>query len=170
LSRSGVWEERTAGDNPYVRVRMVVRSRRDECYCMNFILLVVAVCMLIGPVTATGQELIGPPSVADSGTIAYVRIKANRIGISTDTIDVVTPRPRNDSTASGVHVVDHIRHTVIGGFFGALGGAAIGAGIGAVADARSNDGMIPATAVLGIYGAIGGLAIGLITGAVWPVR
>jgi len=118
----------------------------------------------------TAQELSGAALGADSGTIVYAKIRANRIGINHDTIDVVTPRIRSDSTGSGIHFVDHYRHAVIGGFFGALGGAAIGAGIGAVADARSDDGMIPATAILGIYGAIGGLVLGLLIGVAWPVR
>ena len=137
---------------------------------MNIILLLFAACSIILPASTTAQELSGAALGADSGTIVYAKIRANRIGINHDTIDVVTPRIRSDSTGSGIHFVDHYRHAVIGGFFGALGGAAIGAGIGAVADARSDDGMIPATAILGIYGAIGGLVLGLLIGVAWPVR
>jgi hypothetical protein len=134
------------------------------------ITLLFAACSIILPACMTAQELTGAPSATDSGTIAYARTRANRVGISTDTIDVVTPRARSDSAASGIHFVDHYRHAVIGGFFGGLGGAAIGAAIGAVADARSEDGMIPATAILGIYGAIGGLVLGLLIGVAWPVK
>jgi hypothetical protein len=137
---------------------------------MNITLLLFAACAIILPESVTAQELSGGSTALDSGTIAYVSIKANRLGINTDTIDVVTPRARSDSAASGIHFVDHYRHAVIGGFFGGLGGAAIGAAIGAVADARSEDGMIPATAILGIYGAIGGLVLGLLIGVAWPVQ
>jgi hypothetical protein len=137
---------------------------------MNITLLLFAAPLFILPVTMTGQELTVAPSAADSRTIPYVRTRANRVGISTDTLDQVPLRIQNDSTGSGIHFVDHYRHAVIGGFFGALGGAAIGAGIGAVADARSEDGMIPATAILGIYGAIGGLVLGLLIGVAWPVK
>jgi hypothetical protein len=136
---------------------------------MNITLLLFAACSITLSESITAQELSRAPST-DPGTIAYVRIQANRIGINTDTIDVVTPRARSDSVDSGVHYADHYRHAVIGGFFGALGGAAIGAGIGAVADARSEDGMIPATDILGIYGAIGGLVLGLLIGVAWPVK
>ena len=148
---------------------MVVLFKRDERYRMKITVLLVAASSLLLPITVTAQEL-SAPSELDSGAIVYARIKANRVGINTDTLDQVSLRIRNDSTTSGVHVVDHIRHAVIGGFFGTLGGAAIGAGVGAWADAHSSDGMIPATAILGIYGAIAGLAVGLITGAVWPVK
>jgi hypothetical protein len=137
---------------------------------MNMTLLLFAACSIILPDSMIAQEVSGGSTAVDSGTIAYVRISAHRIGINTDTLDQVPLRIRNDSTNSGVHVVDHIRHAVIGGFFGTLGGAAIGAGIGAWADAHSSDATVLATAVLGIYGAISGLAIGLITGAVWPVK
>ena len=137
---------------------------------MNFILLLFAACSIFLPASVTAQELSGAPLATDSGTIVYAKISANRIGINSDTIDVVTPHIRSDSAGSGIHFADHYRHAVIGGFFGALGGAAIGAGIGAVADARSDDGMIPATAILGIYGAIGGLVLGLLIGVAWPVR
>ena len=137
---------------------------------MNFILLLFAACSIFLPASVTAQGLGGALAGADSGTIVYAKIRANRIGINNDTIDVVTPRIRSDSTGSGIHFVDHYRHAVIGGFFGALGGAAIGAGIGAVADARSEDGMIPATDILGIYGAIGGLVLGLLIGVAWPVK
>jgi len=137
---------------------------------MRFTLLVIAASVLILPVTANGQELTGAPSVAESGTIPYARIKANRIGINTDTIDVVTPHIRSDSSESGVHFADHYRHAVIGGFFGALGGAAIGAAAGAIADARADEVMIPATAIGAIYGGIGGLALGLLIGVAWPVK
>jgi hypothetical protein len=137
---------------------------------MNITFLLFAVCAIILPESVTAQELNGGSAAVDSGTIAYARTKTNRVGINTDTIDVVTPRARSDSAASGIHFVDHYRHAVIGGFFGGLGGAAIGAAIGAVADARSEDGMIPATAILGIYGAIGGLVLGLLIGVAWPVK
>jgi hypothetical protein len=137
---------------------------------MNITLLLFAACAIILPESVTAQELSGGSTAVDSGTIAYVRMKANRIGVDTDTIDVVTPHIRTDSAASGIHYADHYRHAVIGGFFGGLGGAAIGAAIGAVADARSEDGMIPATAILGIYGAIGGLVLGLLIGVAWPVK
>jgi hypothetical protein len=137
---------------------------------MNITLLLLAACAIIFPESVTAQELSSGPTAVESGTIAYIRVKANRIGINTDTIDAVTPRARSDSVDSGVHYADHYRHAVIGGFFGALGGAAIGAGIGAVADARSEDGMIPATDILGIYGAIGGLVLGLLIGVAWPVK
>lgn len=137
---------------------------------MNITLGLFAASLLILPISLSGQELSGGSTAVYSGTIAYVTVKANRVGINTDTIDVVTPRARSDSAASGIHFVDHYRHAVIGGFFGGLGGAAIGAAIGAVADARSEDGMIPATAILGIYGAIGGLALGLLIGVAWPVK
>ena len=159
-----------SGDDTYVRVRMVARSRRDERCQMNLAPLVIAVRLLIYPVTAPGHELTGAPSVADSGTIAYVRVKANRIGINSDTIDVVTPHARSDSAESGIHYADHYRHAVIGGFFGGLGGAAIGAGVGAIADARADEVMIPATAIGAIYGAIGGLVLGLLIGVAWPVK
>lgn len=142
-----------------------------EATCgMNVTRLLFAASLFALPVTMTGQELTAAPSTADSRTIAYARIRTNRVGINTDTIDVVTPRARSDSAESGIHWADHYRHTVIGGFFGGLGGAAIGAAIGAVADARSEDGMIPATAILGIYGAIGGLVLGLLIGVAWPVK
>jgi hypothetical protein len=137
---------------------------------MHIPLVLFAACSIILPESITAQELSGSSTAVDSATIAYVRTKANRVGINTDTIDVVTPRARSDSAASGIHFVDHYRHAVIGGFFGGLGGAAIGAAIGAVADARSEDGMIPATAILGIYGAIGGLVLGLLIGVAWPVK
>ena len=137
---------------------------------MNLTVLVFAACVLMLPVTATGQELTGAPSVTDSGTIARVRIQANRVGINTDTIDVVTPRARSDSAESGVHFADHYRHAVIGGFWGALGGAAIGAGVGAIADARAEEVMIPATDILAVVGGIGGLVLGLIIGVAWPVK
>lgn len=149
---------------------MVVLFRPDKRYRMKITFLLVAASSVLFPITVTGQASSGAPSATDSGAIVYARIKANRVGINTDTLDQVSLRIRNDSTSSGVHVVDHIRHAVIGGFFGTLGGAAIGAGVGAWADAHSSDGMIPATAILGIYGAIAGLAVGLITGAVWPVK
>jgi hypothetical protein len=137
---------------------------------MRITLLLFAACTVMLQASMTGQELTNAPSATGSGTIANVRIKANRVGINSDTLGQVPLRIRSDSAGPGVHVVDHIRHAVIGGFWGGLGGAAIGAGIGAWADAHTNDGMIPATAILGIYGAIGGLALGLLTGAVWPVR
>jgi hypothetical protein len=139
---------------------------------MNITILLFAACSLILPESMTAQELSGGSTAVDSGTIAYVRIKANRIGINTDTIDVVTPRARSDSAASGIHFVDHYRHAVIGGFFGALGGAAIGGAAGAWIDAHptTDDAMFSAAALLGIYGAIGGLALGLLIGVAWPVR
>jgi hypothetical protein len=137
---------------------------------MNITLLLFAACSIILPESMTAQELSGASTAVDSGTIAHVRIKANRIGINTDTIDVVTPRTRSDSATSGGHVVDHIRHAVIGGFWGGLGGAAIGAVAGAIADARAYEVMIPATAILAVVGGIGGLALGLLIGAAWPVR
>lgn len=137
---------------------------------MNITLLLLAACSIIQPKSITAQELSGASTVVDSGAIAHVRIKANRIGINTDTIDVVTPRTRIDSTESGIHFVDHYRHAVIGGFLGALGGAAIGAAAGAIADARADEVMIPATAIGAIYGGIGGLALGLLIGVAWPVK
>lgn len=137
---------------------------------MNITILLFAACAIILPESVTAQELSGGSTAVGSGTIAYVRMKANRVGVDTDTIDVVTPHIRTDSAGSGIHYADHYRHAVIGGFFGGLGGAAIGAAIGAVADARSEDGMIPATAILGIYGAIGGLVLGLLIGVAWPVK
>jgi hypothetical protein len=138
---------------------------------MNISLLLLAAPMFVLPVTMTGQERAAP-SATDSRTIAYVRIKANRIGINTDTIDVVTPHARSDTVASGIHWADHYRHTVIGGFFGALGGAAIGGAVGAWSDAHptTDDVMFSAAALLGIYGAIGGLVLGLLIGVAWPVK
>jgi hypothetical protein len=136
---------------------------------MNITLLLFAACSIILPASMTAQELSRAPLATDSGTIGYARTKANRVGITADTIEQPL-RIRNDSADSGAHIIDRLRHTSIGGFWGTLGGAAIGAGIGAWADAHTNDGMIPATAILGIYGAIGGLALGLLSGAVWPVR
>jgi hypothetical protein len=138
---------------------------------MHITLLLFAACSIILPESVTAQELSGGSTALDSGTIAYVRIKANRLGINTDTIDVVTPRTRSDSAASGIHFVDHYRHAVIGGFFGGLAGAAIGAGVGAIADAHpTDDAMFSAAALLGIYGAIGGLVLGLLIGVAWPVK
>jgi hypothetical protein len=139
---------------------------------MNITILLFAACAIILPESMTAQDLSSGSTAVDSGTIAYVRIKANRIGISTDTIDVTTPRARTDSVASGIHWADHYRHTVIGGFFGALGGAAIGGAAGAWIDAHptTDDAMFSATALLGIYGAIGGLVLGLLIGVAWPVR
>jgi hypothetical protein len=137
---------------------------------MNITLLLFAVCAIILPESVTAQELSGGSTAVDSGTIAYARTKANRVGIDTDTIDVLTPRARSDSAASGIHYADHYRHAVIGGFFGALGGAAIGAGVGAIADARADEVMIPATAIGAIYGGVGGLVLGLLIGVAWPVR
>ena len=137
---------------------------------MNITILLFAACAIVPPEAVTAQELNVASTSVDSATIAYVRIKANRIGINTDTIDVVTPHARSDSAASGIHYADHYRHAVIGGFFGGLGGAAIGAGVGAIADARADEVMIPATAIGAIYGAIGGLVLGLLIGVAWPVR
>jgi hypothetical protein len=137
---------------------------------MNITPLLFAACSIILPASMTALELSGTPAGADSGTIVYARISANRVGINSDTIDVATARIRSDSTESGIHFADHYRHAVIGGFFGALGGAAIGAAAGAIADARAEEVMIPATAIVGIYGAIGGLALGLLIGVAWPVR
>jgi hypothetical protein len=138
---------------------------------MTIKLLLIAASLLLLPATVTGQELAGAPA-ADSGTIAYARIKANRVGINTDTLDQVPLRVRGDSTGSGVHYADHYRHAVIGGFFGALGGAAIGGAAGAWIDAHptTDDAMFSATALLGIYGAIGGLVLGLLIGVAWPVK
>jgi hypothetical protein len=138
---------------------------------MNITLLLFA-CSIILPASTTAQELSGAPTGADSGTIVYARISANRIGINTDTIDVSTPRIRSDSTESGIHFADHYRHAVIGGFFGALGGAVIGGAAGAWIDTHptTDDAMFSATALLGIYGAIGGLALGLLIGVAWPVK
>jgi hypothetical protein len=139
---------------------------------MNITLLLFAACSIILSASTTAQELSGAPAGADSGTIVYAKISANRIGINSDTIDVVTPRIRSDSTESGIHFADHYRHAVIGGFFGALGGAAIGGAAGAWIDAHptTDDAMFSAAALLGIYGAIGGLALGLLIGVAWPVR
>jgi hypothetical protein len=137
---------------------------------MNITLLLFGASSLVLPVSVTGQVLTPAPSAADSGTIAYARIKANRIGINTDTLGVVPPQIRSDSTESGIHYADHYRHAVIGAFFGALGGAAIGAGAGAIADARAQEVMIPATAIGAIYGGVGGLVLGLLIGVAWPVR
>jgi hypothetical protein len=138
---------------------------------MNITLVIFAACSIILPPGLTAQERRGAPST-DSGTIVYAKISANRIGINSDTIDVVTPRIRTDSTGSGIHFTDHYRHAVIGGFFGALGGAAIGGAAGAWIDAHptTDDAMFSAAALLGIYGAIGGLALGLLIGVAWPVR
>lgn len=139
---------------------------------MNITLLLLAACPIILPESISAQELNGGSTAVDSGTITYVRIKANRIGVNTDTIDVVTPRIRTDSAGSGIHYADHYRHAVIGGFFGALGGAAIGGAAGAWIDAHptTDDAMFSATALLGIYGAIGGLVLGLLIGVAWPVK
>jgi len=137
---------------------------------MNITLLLFAARSIILPASIAGQELSGAPAGADSGTIVYAKISANRIGISSDTIDVVTPRIRSDSTGSGIHFADHYRHAVIGGFFGALGGAAIGAAVGAIADARAEEVMIPATAIGAIYGGVGGLVLGLLIGVAWPAK
>jgi hypothetical protein len=139
---------------------------------MNITLLLFAASAIILPESITAQELIGGTTAVDSRTIAYARITVNRVGINTDTIDVVTPRIRSDSTGSGIHFADHYRHAVIGGFFGALGGAAIGGAAGAWIDAHptTDDAMFSAAALLGIYGAIGGLALGLLIGVAWPVR
>jgi hypothetical protein len=138
---------------------------------MKITLLLFAACSILLPPALTAQELSGAPST-DSGTIAYARIKANRVGINTDTRDQVPLRVRGDSTGSGIHFADHYRHAVIGGFFGALGGAAIGGAAGAWIDAHptTDDAMFSAAALLGIYGAIGGLALGLLIGVAWPVR
>jgi hypothetical protein len=138
---------------------------------MSITLVIFAACSIILPPALTAQELRGAPST-DSGTIAYARITANRVGINTDTIDVSTPRIRSDSTGSGIHFADHYRHAVIGGFFGALGGAVIGGAAGAWVDTHptTDDAMFSATALLGIYGAIGGLALGLLIGVAWPVK
>jgi hypothetical protein len=137
---------------------------------MNITLLLFAACSIILPESMTAQELSGASTSGDSATMAYVSVKANRVGISADTIDVVTPHPRSDSAASGVHVVDHIRHAVIGGFWGFVGGAAIGAGAGAIADARAEEVMIPATAIGAVMGGVGGLVLGLLIGVAWPVK
>lgn len=137
---------------------------------MNITLLLFAACTIILPPSITSQKLSDPRSAADSGTIVYARIEANRVGINTGTPDQISLRVRGDSTGSGVHFADHYRHAVIGGFFGALGGAAIGAAAGAIADARAEEVMIPATAIGAIYGGIGGLALGLLIGVAWPVR
>jgi hypothetical protein len=138
---------------------------------MNITVVIFVACSIILPPGLTAQELTSAPST-DSGPIAYVKIKANRIGINSDTIDVVTPRIRSDSTGSGIHFADHYRHAVIGGFFGALGGAAIGGAAGAWIDAHptADDAMFSAAALLGIYGAIGGLALGLLIGVASPVK
>jgi hypothetical protein len=138
---------------------------------MNVTLLLFA-CSNILPTSMTAQELSGAPAGTDSGTIVYAKISANRIGINSDTIDVATRRIRTDSTESGIHFADHYRHAVIGGFFGALGGAVIGGAAGAWIDAHptTDDAMFSATALLGIYGAIGGLALGLLIGVAWPVK
>ena len=139
---------------------------------MNITLLLFVACSIILPASVTAQGLSGALAGADSGTIVYAKISANRIGINSDTIDVVTPHIRSDSAGSGIHFADHYRHAVIGGFFGALGGAAIGGAAGAWIDAHPNtdDAMFSATALLGIYGAIGGLALGLLIGVAWPVK
>jgi hypothetical protein len=137
---------------------------------MNITVLLFAACSIALSESMIAQDLSGSSTAVDSGTSAYVRINANRIGINTDTIDVVTPRIRSDSATSGVHVVDHIRHAVIGGFWGLVGGAAIGAGAGAIADARAYEVMIPATAIGAVVGGIGGLALGLLIGVAWPVK
>jgi hypothetical protein len=139
---------------------------------MNIMLLLFAICSIIVPPALTAQELSGAPSATDSGTIVYARTKANRVGITTDTLDQVPLRIQNDSTGSGIHFADHYRHAVVGGFFGALGGAAIGGAVGGWIDAHptTDDAMFSAAALLGIYGAIGGLALGLLIGVAWPVR
>ena len=150
---------------------MVVLFGRDECCRMKITFLLVAASLLLLPITVTGQASSGAPSAADSRTIDYIRTRANRVGINTDTLDAAPLRIRNDSAGSGVHVVDHTRHAVIGGFLGTLAGAALGGGYGAWIDAHpADDAMFSATILLGIYGAIAGLAVGLITGAVWPVK
>lgn len=64
---------------------------------MNITLPLFAVCSIIRPPALTAQELSGAPPATDSGTIAYVRIKANRAGIDTDTLDLTSLRVRNDS-------------------------------------------------------------------------
>jgi hypothetical protein len=138
---------------------------------MRITFLLVAAFSLLPPIRVKGQELSGAPSAADSGTTDYIRRRANRVGMNTDTLDAAPLRIRNDSAGSGLHVDDHIRHAAIGGFFGTLAGAAIGGGYGAWIDAHpADDAMFSATILLGIYGAIAGLAVGLITGAVWPVK
>jgi hypothetical protein len=136
---------------------------------MKLTLLMFAACSIILPPALTAQELMVTPST-DSGTIAYARLKANRVGITTDKPDSAPLRVRDDSTGSGIHYADHYRHAVIGGFFGGLAGAAIGAGVGAIADARADEVMIPATAIGAIYGGVGGLVLGLLIGVAWPVR
>jgi hypothetical protein len=134
-----------------------------------FLLLAASLAL---PVTVAGQALTSATPVENARPIPYATIEADRVGIRLNKpLDEASLRIRNDSARSGVHVVDHIRHAVIGGFFGTLAGAAIGAGSGAWIDAHYHgDVIIPATVVLGIYGTIGGLAVGLITGAIWPVR
>ena len=139
---------------------------------MNINRLLIAASLLLPPVTVTGQELTGASVAGDSGTIAYARTKANRLGITTDTLEPGPLRVRDDSTGSGIHYADHYRHAVIGSFFGALGGAAIGGAAGAWIDAHptTDDAMFSATALLGIYSAIGGLVLGLLIGVAWPVK
>jgi hypothetical protein len=139
---------------------------------VNIILLLFVACSIILPASMTAQDLSRSPARADSGTIVYAKIRTNRIGINSDTIDVATRRIQTDSTESGIHFADHYRHAVIGGFFGALGGAVIGGAAGAWIDAHptTDDAMLSATALLGIYGAIGGLALGLLIGVAWPVK
>lgn len=137
---------------------------------MTITLLLFAACAVLLPASMTGQEVAGALPGTDSAPIVFARSSVNRVGISTDRIDRGSSRIRNDST-EGVHVVEHIRHAVIGGVLGTLAGAAVGGAAGLWIDTHpSDDAMIPATYILGFCGAIAGLAVGLITGAVWPVH
>jgi len=86
-------------DDAYVRVRMVVLFRPDKRYRMKITFLLVAASSVLFPITVTGQASSGAPSATDSGAIVYARIKANRVGINTDTPDQVSLRIRNDSTS-----------------------------------------------------------------------
>ena len=138
---------------------------------MKCSLMLVALC-LIAPAVVTGQGLAPATSIPESGPAPYVTIAANRAGIAVgNPLSSESAGVKLDSLGPEGPVGAHIRHTIVGGFLGALAGVAIGAGSGAWIDAHSSgDATFPASLVFGVYGGIAGLTVGLLTGAFWPVK
>jgi hypothetical protein len=129
----------------------------------------IAVAFFIAVDVAAGQAVASDLAKPDSASL--VSLKANRVGItaSRGELSTRTMSARAESSSRHSKVGTRVAHSFLGGGLGLLGGAGVGALVGAIIDRRpADDAMIPASAILAMYGSIAGFFAGVVIGALWP--
>ena len=122
------------------------------------------------PRIAVAQSSTPVSRMTDSAPAVFAQARANRAGISSEQLKKGQRQAaRSNADTSHVNVGAHLANAFLGTVFGGLGGAALGAVVGAAIDScGSGEVMIPASIIFGYLGAIVGAAVGLIVGAFWP--